>query len=240
MSRLIALLQARDEEPHLRGWLANIEPCVAGIVALDDGSADRTAEILAGHPKLLELIRNPPGQPWDERANQIALVEAGRRHGADWLLCLDADERLEPGFVDQAPRLLGEAEQDGVKVLQFHLRELWNDPFHYRVDGIWGRKTLCRVFKNVPGHRRFDPRRLHRFWMPLELVAALETVSRHTHLNIYHLKMIRPEQRLARVRRYEELDPQHLYQRWGYQYLTDERNLALEPIPPERRFVPAW
>lgn len=239
MSRLVALLQARNEERYLPGWLRNIEPCVDGIVALDDGSTDGTNEILARHPKLLELMQNAQGQPWDERANQIALVEAGRRHGADWLLCLDADERLEPGFVERAPDLLQAAERRGIQVLRFHLRELWNDPWHYRVDGIWGRKTLCRAFKNVPSHRRFDPRRLHRFWMPLELVATLETVSCDTQLNIYHLRMIRPEDRIARARRYEELDPQHLYQRVGYRYLTDETNLTLEEIPPERRFVPS-
>jgi hypothetical protein len=71
-------------------------------------------------------------------------------------------------------------------------------------------------------------------------VAELETLSRHTHLNIYHLKMIRPEDRIARVRRYEELDPHQLYQRGGYRYLTDETSLALEEIPPARRFVPGW
>ena len=52
--------------------------------------------------------------------------------------------------------------------------------------------------------------------------------------------MIRPEDRVARVRRYEELDPHQLCQRGGYRYLTDETNLALKEIPPERRFVPGW
>jgi len=236
--RLIALLQARDEERFLPGWLENIESCVDGIVALDDGSTDATAGILSEHPKLLELLRNPPGQPWDEKANQIALVQAARRHGGDWCLCIDADERMELGFVEGARQLLDEAERDGVQVYRFDLRELW-DPFHYRVDGVWGMKTLCRLFKNVPEHRRFDPRRVHRFWMPLELVAQLDDVSRHTGLNIYHLRMIRPEDRAARVARYEALDPEHLYQRIGYQYLVDETDLRLEAIPPERRYVPA-
>jgi hypothetical protein len=145
---------------------------------------------------------------------------------------------MELGFVERARQLLDEAERDGVQVYRFDLRELW-DPFHYRVDGVWGMKTLCRLFKNVPEHRRFDPRRVHRFWMPLELVAQLDEVSRYTGLNIYHLRMIRPEDRTARVARYEALDPEHLYQRIGYQYLVDETDLRLEAIPPERRYVPA-
>ena len=71
---VIALLQARDEERFLPGWLANVAPCVDGIVALDDGSTDRTAEILADHPKVIELRQNPAGEAWDERANQVELA----------------------------------------------------------------------------------------------------------------------------------------------------------------------
>lgn len=236
--RLIALLQAKDEERFVPGWLSNVEPCVDGIVALDDGSTDGTGAMLASHPKVLEVLRNPPGPRWDERANQIKLVQAGRRQGGDWFLCLDADERLETTFVERAQALLEQAECDGIQVYRFHLRELWDDCSHYRVDGVWGLKTLCRLFKNVPEHRRFDPRQLHRFWMPLELVVQLDAVSRHTGLNIYHLRMIRPEDRTARAARYKSLDADHLYQRLGYDYLIDATGLLLEPVPPERGFSP--
>ena len=67
---LIALLQARDEERFLSGWLENVAPAVDGIVALDDGSQDATAAILAAHPKTLEVICNPPGQAWNERGTK--------------------------------------------------------------------------------------------------------------------------------------------------------------------------
>ena len=40
---IIALLQARDEERYLKGWLENVAPAVDGIVALDDVSIDGTA-----------------------------------------------------------------------------------------------------------------------------------------------------------------------------------------------------
>ena len=86
--RLLALLQAKNEERYLPGWLENIEGCVDGIVALDDGSSDSTTEILASSRKVLEIIRNSPGVTWNERANQIALVQAGRTHSADWFCAL--------------------------------------------------------------------------------------------------------------------------------------------------------
>ena len=235
--RLLALIQARDEEQNLPGWLVNVAEWVDGIVALDDGSRDRTAEIFAAHPKVLEVLRRPPGT-WDERANQIALVEAGRRHGASWLVCLDADERLEQAFGPVAKSMCEEAERKGASVLGFHLRELWGDRHHYRADGLWNQKIVYRLFRNDPAHRRFDPRRLHRFWMPLELAGEVSKAGRICGFNLYHLKMITPAGRAARVARYEALDPGHLYQRLGYGYLLDEAGLKRQRIVEERSFLP--
>src|SRR5262249_38277971 len=113
------------------------------------------------------------------------------------------------------------------------------DRHHYRVDGYWGRKTSYRLFRNDPAHRRFDPRPLHRFWMPMDIALNIETRGRHSGFNLYHLSMMERADREARVQRYEALDPKHRYQPMGYAYLADERGLELEPIPPDRGFLPA-
>jgi glycosyltransferase involved in cell wall biosynthesis len=235
---LVALLQAQNEERWLPGWLACIAPSVDAIVALDDGSSDDTAELLLAHPKVLKLLRNPPGKPWDERGNQVALVKAARDYG-DWALAIDADERLEADFAARANAIIAAAASDGINCLCFSLRELWGDRHHYRIDGVWDRKTRYRLFRNDPAHRRFDPRPLHRFWMPMEIAFNIETQGRHTGLNLYHLSMINKADRLARVQRYEGLDPDHRYQPIGYHYLIDESRLELREIPPERDFLPA-
>ena len=218
---LVALLQARNEERRLRGWLASIAPAVDAIVALDDGSEDRTAEILHAHPKVVRVLCNPQGKPWDERGNQVALVKAAREHG-DWALAVDADERVEAGFAARAGTLVADAAREGIDCFCFSLRELWGDRHHYRADGEWGRKTRYRLFRNDPAHRRFDPRPLHRFWMPMEIAFNIEARGRHSGFNLYHLSMIEERDRMARVERYERLDPDHRYQSIGYRYLVDE------------------
>jgi glycosyl transferase family 2 len=235
---LIALLQARNEQRFLPGWLENVAPCVDGIIALDDGSTDETADMLRAHPKLIELLANPSGQPWDERGNQMALIHAGRRHGAGWFLCIDADERVERAFATRVRDLLHQADEDSIHVYTMQLRDLWGDRHHYRCDGPWNGAARPRLFRNNPAHRRFDPRPLHRLWIPLELASTLGTCGRHSELNLYHLRMISAADRAARAARYQALDPGQLYQEVPYSRLIDETGLQRKRIPPERDFFP--
>lgn len=234
---IIALLQARNEERFLPGWLENIAPCVDGIVAIDDGSTDATAELLAAHPKVIEVICHPIGNPWRERDNHIALIKAGRRHGANWFLCIDADERIELRLSKQLPAITAEADRRGVDAFTLRLREMWNDDRHHRVDGVWGTKARYRLFRNNPAHSKFDPRQLHRNWMPLEIVANLAKVGANLPYSIYHLRMIEQADRLARHARYKALDPENKFQPEGYDYLIDETGIELEAIVPEADFL---
>jgi len=55
---------------------------------------------------------------------------------------------------------------------------------------------------------------------------------------IYHLRMIRSEDRAARRQRYEELDPGNTWQEIGYAYLTDTSGIRLERLPPGRDYCP--
>ncbi|MCC6982534.1 MAG: glycosyltransferase family 2 protein [Bauldia sp.] len=235
---LIVLLQARNEERYLPGWLENIGGAVDGIVALDDGSTDRTAEILSAHPRLLSLLRNPPGRDWDQPRNQLRLIEEGRRLGATWFLALDADERVERSFSAKVRELIASADPEGIEAYLIQVRELWGDRHHYRCDGIWARKAQYRLFRNVPGQSRFDAKAHHRTWMPLEIKDRIATVGRRTDLNIYHLKTITPAGRAARAARHEALDPDHRFQSTGYSYMIDDQGLQLRRIPPERGFLP--
>jgi glycosyltransferase involved in cell wall biosynthesis len=221
---------------HLPGYLANVAPQVDGIVALDDGSSDGSAELLESSTAVLELIRRPRDRPaWDERGNLRALVEAGLRHGGDWLIVLDADERLEREFRARAERVIRRGRRLGFTAYAPRLRELWESPHQFRADGIWGRKSAARLFQARPDHL-FDPHLLHGPKVPLQ--AVRERRCALAAIEIYHLRMIRAADRSARRRRYEELDPEARWQPGiGYAYLTDETGLRLEPIASGREYL---
>ncbi len=90
MARISLCLIAKDEEQLLPGCLASVEGAVDEIVLVDTGSTDRTREIArAAGARVFE-------QPWREDFS-APRNEAARRATGDWILQLDADERLAPG-----------------------------------------------------------------------------------------------------------------------------------------------
>ncbi len=234
--RLLALLPVRNHFRYLPGYIANIAPQVDGIVALDDGSTDGSAEYLESRPEVLEVIRIPSTRPmWDEIGNHRRLVSAAIRHGAEWIVSIDADERLEREFRRRCERVIRRGRWLGYKAYGLHLRDLWDSPHQYRVDGIWGRKTTPRLYKALADHR-FDSRELHGSKAPLQ--ARIGGRYPTADLNIYHLGMLMPQLRMARRERYEALDPTARWQpRLGYAYLTDTTNLRIAKIPTRRDYV---
>jgi len=139
-ARVLALVAIRDEERFVPGLLENLATQVDGVVALDDGSTDGSVELLRDHPLVVELLEVAPGaqEELEDGRNHRALTEAAWKHGADWLLGVDADERLECGFRTRAEEEIARAEADGQPAVWVWFRELWDAPDQFRVDGIWG------------------------------------------------------------------------------------------------------
>lgn len=90
MARLTLCLIARDEEEMLPGCLASVAGVADEVVVVDTGSTDRTMEIARAAGATV-LVR-----PWDDDFS--APRNLGIEHArGDWILILDADERLAPG-----------------------------------------------------------------------------------------------------------------------------------------------
>jgi hypothetical protein len=234
--RLLALLAFRDEMRFLPGLFENLEGHVEGVVALDDQSVDGSREFVQAQPSVLELLTVEPGAQaeLEDGKNHRALTQAAWAHGADWLLGIDADERVERDFRSRAEFEIDKAEQQGHDALWVHFRELWDSPDRVRMDGIWGMKRKACLFRSDPRHR-FDLRRVHAIW-------ASYPPSKgdwpQADLTIYHLRMIRPDDRRRRVERYRRIDPENRWQTLGYDYLLETQDLELRQLERGRDYLP--
>jgi glycosyltransferase involved in cell wall biosynthesis len=235
---LLALLQLRNDRRFVDDYLENLAPHVDAILVLDDGSDDGGPEILAAHPKVKEILRLPARGPhrWDELRNRRLLIDAAGRHGAQWIIVVDADERVECDFRYKVDAIIASATRDGKMAFQVSVRELWDAPDQYRVDGVWNRKSNARLFRYRQDHD-FGTLSFHGHWAPLNS----RPPNRHfplATLNIYHQRMIHAADRQRRRDRYVALDPERKLQKIGYDYLTDPTGMQLEKLPAGREYVP--
>jgi hypothetical protein len=218
----------------LPGLFENLAPHVDGIVALDDQSTDESPDFVASQPLVVELLSVPAGSQDELEAarNHRTLTEAAWSYGADWLLGIDPDERVERDFRARAESEIERVERTGHDAMWVHFRELWDFPDRFRCDGIWGAKRKACLFRSSRDHR-FDDRRFHSIWASMP-----DRDWPQADLLLYHLRMIRPEDRQTRVARFRRLDPDAVWQEIGYDYLVDEEGLELSAIEPGRDYVP--
>jgi glycosyltransferase involved in cell wall biosynthesis len=97
--KLVAMLRVRNEAKLIADTLRHLDEHTDGVVIYDDFSEDATVECIErSDARVLSLIR---GRRWEEdraseetRHRQLLMDEAVA-HKADWVLCIDADERLD-------------------------------------------------------------------------------------------------------------------------------------------------
>lgn len=219
----------------LPGLFENLTGQVDGVVALDDQSTDESRAFVESQSLLLELLTVPLGaqEELEDSKNRPRMTRAAWEHDADWLLGIDADERVEQGFRERAEREIDRAEAEGHAAMWVPFLELWDAPDQVRVDGVWGEKRKACLFKADRSHQ-FEERRLHSNWASWPYPPG---GFPRADLRLYHLRMIRPEDREARAARYLRLDPDRVWQEIGYDYLVDESGMELRPIEPGRGYT---
>ena len=145
MSRISLSMIVRDEAAQLRQCLASVAGFVDEMVVLDTGSRDDTAAIAAACGAVVHHMRWP-GDFAPARNRALELVQG------DWVLVLDADERLLPqaqeplrALIEQPDLLvinLLRAEEGSVqspyssvsRLFRRHPAIRWSRPYHAMVD----------------------------------------------------------------------------------------------------------
>jgi hypothetical protein len=222
---VVGLLPARNAAADLPGYFDSIAPVVDAVVALDDGSTDETAEMLAAQPLVALLLRNRRRQTyrgWNDSANRNRLLESAVELDPGWFLFLDSDERLD---ADDASALRAFIEHEAVEGCAYGMRvfRMIGDLQHWDRAGLWVYRLFAR-----DGDHSLPEQRLHFVPIPPSIPRRrwLQTTIR-----IQHLAGLTASHRQRRFDKYCQADP-------GGQFQSSYANLLEPPDdvkPWERR-----
>ena len=213
--RIACLLPVRNGEADLPGWLDSVGRFADVVAALDDGSTDRTRELLEASPLVRRLLTNPARETyegWDDAGNRQRLLDETADLEPDWILWLDADERIPADDAEALRSFLG-TDADPECVYGFRVHRMDERMERYDSADLW----VYRLFAWRPG-LRLPAERLHFVPVPTD-VPRERWVP--TTIRIQHLSGSTAERRAARFAKYREADPRHEWQA-DYSALLDE------------------
>ncbi|MEA2515336.1 MAG: hypothetical protein QOJ59_4825, partial [Thermomicrobiales bacterium] len=217
---VVCLIPARNAAADLPRLLSSAATVCDAVVALDDGSTDKTPQILRASPLVARLLTNPVRtdyRGWDDAANRNRLLAAAAELAPEWILSLDADEAIDPSDAAALRDFLATDALPGCAYGFQHV-PMRGDPDHYLPRYQW----VYRLFAFEPG-QRFPDRRLHFVPIPTSIPRSLWV---QTTLRIQHYGSLTTERRIARFEKYLEADPDRAYQ-------EDYSNLLYNPTPGE-------
>ena len=166
MPTLSVILITRNEEANLADCLASLEGIAQQIVVGDTNSSDRTLDIAKSYGAVIAQPQDWPGfGPQKNRALDLATGE--------WVLSLDADERLTPALKSEIVTAI----HHSAHVDCFAIPRLsWYCGRFIRHSG-WNPDYVDRLFKR--GSARFSDDLVHERLIPSGQVAKLENPMLH-------------------------------------------------------------
>ncbi|MFZ2029423.1 MAG: glycosyltransferase [Vitreimonas sp.] len=230
---LLCLLPVRNGVEHLPRYLDSVRRFSRGVIALDDGSTDRTATMLANDPCVLALLRNPRRENflgWNDALNRSRLVKAAAAFAPDWVLWLDADETIATPDIPRLTAFLRtEAKPDVVYGLEL-LRMIGSSEKEFDKCKSW----VYRLFAYRPGYTLPD-KLLHFEPVPLEIDRRN---WKRTRLRLAHFAGTNEARRQARYDKYIEVDPDLRWQS-SYADILDPTGYVwkLKPLPINAKIV---
>jgi glycosyltransferase involved in cell wall biosynthesis len=145
------VISTLNEEANISDCILSAQELVDEVVVVDMYSEDRTVEIAKSLGATVHMIER---RPFVDPTRNHAIDQAT----GDWILLLDADERLTPKLARELPAI---AERDQADVVTMY-RDTYMFGRHIRFTG-WQNDKHCRFFKK--GFLRYPEQEVHA--MPL-------------------------------------------------------------------------
>lgn len=147
-NRLSACMIVKDEKDFIVDCLKSLEHAVDEIVVVDTGSTDGTQDLVRSFPKarLFEIA-------WEDDFAAARNVSLDRASG-DWVLIIDADERLHPDDVKRLRKLIRNATADVYYLDIVNFPDRPDDTVVSKRLGLFRRRPEIRFEKRI--HEQVD------------------------------------------------------------------------------------
>ena len=196
---ILCLLPVRNGTEELPGWLEAAPMWCDAVVALDDGSTDATRSLLEASPLVHELLMEPARRTaagWDDGRNRARLLEAAAALRPDWIVWIDADERLA---ADDAVAMRSFLHGDALPGVAYGFRHcrMWGDSYDPRTPWVY------RLFAWRLGHS-LPEERLHFNPVPHQIPRRAWV---RTSIRLQHFGAADDRRMRGRLQKYSEADP---------------------------------
>ena len=210
---LTAAVIAQNEERHIAACLRSIDWADERLV-LDGGSTDRTARIADAAGARVEV------RPFDDFARQRQAAIAAAR--CDWLLFVDADERVPGGLAAEVRRAVARSEVDAPAGYWIARRNyIWG---RWIRGGGWWPDAQLRLLRR--DRSRYDPER------PVHELAMIDGPLGRLRCALVHYNYETVGQFIGKQRRYARLEARR---RLGLGEDPRPRRLLSAPLREARR-----
>lgn len=131
-------MMVKNEEKYIEGAILSVLPFVDEMVIVDTGSTDKTKEIISKYNvKLIDYV-------WNDDFSTPRNIGLKACTG-DWILRIDADERIGLGFLCQLYDIILHTPKEVISFL-IPIRNYFDDP--KKKDANFFISETCRLFRN--------------------------------------------------------------------------------------------
>lgn len=95
--RFLITIPVYNEDRHIQRVLPLVLKHALDVLVVDDGSTDRTPEILRAFPSV-RVLRHAENRGYGQ--SLISAFRYAQRRGYDWVITLDCDEQHDPALID--------------------------------------------------------------------------------------------------------------------------------------------
>lgn len=223
---IFGLLRIKNESRWIERVIRSIQPVCENILIFDDHSTDATPEICTPLEKVT-LFKSPFEGLDESRDKQFLLDRAfeliphhdrhltwGNPSCPYWALAIDGDEEL----VAADYNALRVSMQPDLCAISLHIIYLWNDPNHWRVDGVYRsfyRPSLFRMMNKDFKYRKTpfgNGANFHCSSIPQELLHHSQNPRARSAARLLHWGYFDRELREKKFEWYNRIDPNNGYE----------------------------